>query len=144
MTCSSCRAPRSPVLGSARSRSSVTIPGANVQYVWPHPSKQYLYAVSSDGGPGTIPGTRHIASAFRIGYVLEHVPTPRMILGGLTSMLIGFLLFLRVEPGMNYADFLLPTMIGIGLGALVICLLGSIPPAVRAARINIVEAVSVD
>jgi putative ABC transport system permease protein len=37
-----------------------------------------------------------------------------------------------------------PTMIGIGLGALVICLLGSIPPAVRAARINIVEAVSVD
>jgi putative ABC transport system permease protein len=37
-----------------------------------------------------------------------------------------------------------PTMIGIGLGALLICLLGSIPPAVRAARLNIVEAVSVD
>ncbi len=47
-------------------RDAVTIPGANVQYVWPHPSKKYLYAVSSDGGPGTIPGTRHIASAFRI------------------------------------------------------------------------------
>ena len=47
-------------------RESVSTPGANVQYVWPHPSKKFLYVVSSDGGPGTIPGTRHIASAFRI------------------------------------------------------------------------------
>ena len=47
-------------------RGTVTIPGANVQYVWPHPSRQYLYVVSSDGGPGTIPGKKHIASAFRI------------------------------------------------------------------------------
>lgn len=47
-------------------RDAVSIPGTNVQYVWPHPSKTFLYAVSSDGGPGTIPGTRHIASAFRI------------------------------------------------------------------------------
>jgi 6-phosphogluconolactonase (cycloisomerase 2 family) len=47
-------------------RDSVTTPGANVQYVWPHPSKKFLYVVSSDGGPGTIPGTRHIATAFRI------------------------------------------------------------------------------
>jgi putative ABC transport system permease protein len=37
-----------------------------------------------------------------------------------------------------------PTMIAVGLGALLMCLLGSIPPAVRAARLNIVEAVSVD
>jgi putative ABC transport system permease protein len=37
-----------------------------------------------------------------------------------------------------------PTMIAIGLGALGICLLGSIPPAIRAARLNIVEAISVD
>jgi 6-phosphogluconolactonase (cycloisomerase 2 family) len=47
-------------------QSSVTIAGANVQYVWPHPSKKYLYAVSSNGGPGTIPGTKHVATAFRI------------------------------------------------------------------------------
>lgn len=47
-------------------REAVTTPGANVQYVWPHPSKQWLYVVSSDGGPGTIPGTKHIATAFRI------------------------------------------------------------------------------
>ena len=37
-----------------------------------------------------------------------------------------------------------PAMIIIGFGALVICLLGSAPPAARAARINIVEAVGVD
>src|SRR3954463_12399312 len=47
-------------------RDAVTIPGANVQYVWPHPSRKYLYVVSSDGGPGTIRGTRHIACTFRI------------------------------------------------------------------------------
>ncbi len=47
-------------------RDAVTTPGTNVQYVWPHPSKKYLYVASSDGGPGTIPGTKHIASAFRI------------------------------------------------------------------------------
>ncbi len=47
-------------------RDAVTTPSANVQYVWPHPSKKFLYVVSSDGGPGTIPGTKHIATAFRI------------------------------------------------------------------------------
>ena len=55
------------VEGAALTRhDAVTTPGANVQYVWPHPSKQFLYVVSSDGGPGTIPGTKHIATAFRI------------------------------------------------------------------------------
>jgi 6-phosphogluconolactonase len=47
-------------------RDAVATPGANVQYVWPHPSNKFLYVVSSDGGPGTIPGTKHIATAFRI------------------------------------------------------------------------------
>ena len=47
-------------------RGTASTPGANIQYVWPHPSKKYLYAVSSDGGPGAIPGTRHVAQAFRI------------------------------------------------------------------------------
>jgi len=45
-------------------RSTVTLP-ANVQYAWPHPSKRYLYVVSSSGGPG-VGGTTHLASAFRI------------------------------------------------------------------------------
>jgi 6-phosphogluconolactonase len=47
-------------------RNTVSTPGANIQYVWPHPSKRYLYVVSSDGGPGTIPGTKHVAHSFRI------------------------------------------------------------------------------
>jgi len=45
-------------------RSTIVLP-AKVQYAWPHPSKRYLYAVSSDGGPG-LPGTMHRANAFRI------------------------------------------------------------------------------
>ncbi len=62
-------------------QSSVTIAGANVQYVWPHPSKQFLYAVSSDGGPGTILGTKHVATAFRIepeGTLRFHGGTARL------------------------------------------------------------------
>src|SRR6266566_1908555 len=45
-------------------RGGVTLP-ANVQYAWPHPSKRYLYVVSSSGGPG-VAGTTHLANAFRI------------------------------------------------------------------------------
>lgn len=48
-------------------RSAVTVP-ANIQYVWPHPSRRFLYVVSSDGGSGTTGarGTTHRANAFRI------------------------------------------------------------------------------
>ena len=42
----------------------MTLP-ANIQYAWPHPSKRYLYVVSSNGGPG-VAGDKHLASAFRI------------------------------------------------------------------------------
>ncbi len=45
-------------------RGAVTLP-ANVQYAWPHPSKRYLYVVSSNGGPG-LAGDTHLASALRI------------------------------------------------------------------------------
>jgi 6-phosphogluconolactonase len=44
--------------------AAVTLP-ANVQYAWPHPSKRYLYVVSSNGGPRAA-GDRHYASAFQI------------------------------------------------------------------------------
>ncbi|MCH9731185.1 MAG: ABC transporter permease [Actinomycetia bacterium] len=37
-----------------------------------------------------------------------------------------------------------PLMIVFGIGALVICLLGSVPPALRAARLKIIDAVSVE
>jgi 6-phosphogluconolactonase len=45
-------------------RGTVTLP-ANIQYAWPHPSKQYLYAVSSNGGPG-LAGDKHFANALAI------------------------------------------------------------------------------
>jgi 6-phosphogluconolactonase len=46
-------------------RETVRLP-ANVQYVWPHPSKRYLYVASSPRGPGGKPGNDHHLTAFRI------------------------------------------------------------------------------
>jgi 6-phosphogluconolactonase (cycloisomerase 2 family) len=45
-------------------RNTVTLP-ANIQYAWPHPSRQYLYVVSSVGGPG-VASNENFAHAFRI------------------------------------------------------------------------------
>jgi 6-phosphogluconolactonase len=45
-------------------RGAVMLP-ANIQYVWPHPSRRYLYAVSSNGGP-QITGDTHRANALTI------------------------------------------------------------------------------
>jgi 6-phosphogluconolactonase len=45
-------------------RSVVTLP-ANIQYAWPHPSRRYLYVVSSNGGPGLV-GDKHFANALAI------------------------------------------------------------------------------
>jgi 6-phosphogluconolactonase len=45
-------------------RSAVTLP-ANIQYAWPHPSRRYLYVVTSNGGPGLV-GDKHYASALTI------------------------------------------------------------------------------
>jgi 6-phosphogluconolactonase len=47
-----------------RQRGGLTLP-AKIQYAWPHPSRRYLYVVSSNGGPG-IPGDKHFANAFAI------------------------------------------------------------------------------
>src|SRR3954452_25204758 len=57
-----------------------------------------------------------VASATKMGTVLERVGTPRLIFGGLSAFVLGYLLFLRVEPGQNYANFLLPTMLLLGVG----------------------------
>ncbi|MGA8497128.1 MAG: beta-propeller fold lactonase family protein [Xanthobacteraceae bacterium] len=48
-------------------RSAVTLP-ANIQYVWPHPSRRTLYAVSSNGGP-RVAGDTHRANALTIDQV---------------------------------------------------------------------------
>ena len=45
-------------------RGAVTLP-ANIQYAWPHPSRRFLYVVSSSGGPG-LAGDKHYASALAI------------------------------------------------------------------------------
>jgi 6-phosphogluconolactonase len=45
-------------------RGAVTLP-ANIQYVWPHPSRRYLYVVSSNGGPQVV-GDTHRANALTI------------------------------------------------------------------------------
>jgi 6-phosphogluconolactonase (cycloisomerase 2 family) len=72
------------VPGAALSRrAAVTLP-ANVQYVWPHVSRQYLYVASSNSSPGrggTV-GDQHYVSAFRIdaaGVLTPHgqpIPLP--------------------------------------------------------------------
>ena len=47
-------------------RGTVTLP-ANVQYVWPHASRRYLYVASSSSASGTGPaGDTHHVTAFRI------------------------------------------------------------------------------
>ena len=65
-------------------RSTVSVPG-NVQYAWPHPSKRYLYVVSSNGEPGggdAPKGDTHVATAFGIdpatGALTPHGPAPRL------------------------------------------------------------------
>jgi 6-phosphogluconolactonase len=45
-------------------RSTITLP-ANIQYLWPHPSRRTAYVVSSSGGPG-IAGDKHFASALSV------------------------------------------------------------------------------
>src|SRR5438552_12903132 len=45
-------------------RTTITLP-ANTQYAWPHPSRKYLYVVSSGGGPG-VASNENFAHAFRI------------------------------------------------------------------------------
>jgi 6-phosphogluconolactonase len=45
-------------------RGAITLP-ANIQYVWAHPSRPTLYAVSSNGGPG-VAGDKHRANALAV------------------------------------------------------------------------------
>jgi 6-phosphogluconolactonase (cycloisomerase 2 family) len=54
--------------GAALVKRNTVSTAANIQYAWPHPSKQYLYVVSSDGGPGSagVAGKKHLANAFKV------------------------------------------------------------------------------
>jgi putative ABC transport system permease protein len=72
------------------------------------------------------------------------------IVGGVLGLILGaaiqYLISIALTDvlSIDVAWHATPAMIGIGLGALVMCLLGSVPPAVRAARLRIIDAVSVD
>jgi MFS family permease len=57
-----------------------------------------------------------IASSTRIDRVLGRFGTQKLIATGMVSFLVGYLLFLRVDPGLGYAALLLPTMLLLGIG----------------------------
>jgi MFS family permease len=57
-----------------------------------------------------------VASASRIGILLERVSTTVLIGLGLLAFVAGYALFLRVDPSMSYVNFLLPTMLLLGVG----------------------------
>ena len=67
------------VAGAALTRrGTVTLP-ANVQYAWPHKSRQFLYVATSDSESGMgRPGTNHHVTALKIGTdgVLSQHGTP--------------------------------------------------------------------
>jgi len=52
--------------GTLAQQAAVRLP-AKVQYVWPHPSKRYLYVISSEGAAAAGSGKTNHISAFRIG-----------------------------------------------------------------------------
>jgi 6-phosphogluconolactonase (cycloisomerase 2 family) len=63
-------------------RGGLTLP-ANVQYAWPHPTREFLYVAASNGQPGSGPmgatgaDKNHYAIAFRVGAdgtLTEHGP----------------------------------------------------------------------
>lgn len=55
-------------------------------------------------------------SATGMDRVLARIGTPVLIAVGLTAFVVGYLLFLRTEPGQGYAQFLLPTIVLLGVG----------------------------
>jgi EmrB/QacA subfamily drug resistance transporter len=57
-----------------------------------------------------------VASAPRIGLLLERLRTTVLIMLGLLAFVAAYGLFLRVDPSMPYANFLLPTMLLLGIG----------------------------
>jgi MFS family permease len=57
-----------------------------------------------------------VLGAPRIGPLIQRLGTQTTILFGTLAFLIGYGLFLRVSPSMPYAEFLLPTMLLIGVG----------------------------
>lgn len=55
-------------------------------------------------------------SAIRMDRVLDRIPTPLLMVLGFGAFIAGYLWFSRAQPGMGYANFLLPTIILLGIG----------------------------
>ena len=87
-------------------RGSVLLP-ANVQYVWPHASRRFLYVATSDGASGMgVAGQRHHVSAFRIdpdtGALAPHgepIPLPSRPIHMATDIPSGHILVAFNNPG---------------------------------------------
>ncbi|MCF3960351.1 MFS transporter [Streptomyces fuscigenes] len=61
-------------------------------------------------------GVLVVASATKMEAVLDRVNTTVLIFFGLLAFILAYVLFLRVEPTKSYADFMLPTMLLLGIG----------------------------
>ncbi|MET7730090.1 MFS transporter [Streptomyces sp. NPDC005402] len=53
-------------------------------------------------------------SATKVGTVIDRVGTPRLIVAGFALMVVGYLLFLRIDLAPVYATVILPTMLLVG------------------------------
>ncbi|WP_212756119.1 MFS transporter [Flexivirga aerilata] len=61
-------------------------------------------------------GVLVVASATKIDRLLDRVNTTALVGAGLAAFLAAYALFLRVQPGMSYWNFLFPTIILLGVG----------------------------
>lgn len=61
-------------------------------------------------------GVLVVASATKIDRLLDRVNTTVLVGAGLTAFLGAYALFLRVQPGMGYWNFLFPTIVLLGVG----------------------------
>ncbi|MFF2525876.1 MFS transporter [Streptomyces liangshanensis] len=61
-------------------------------------------------------GVLVVASALKMEAVLDRVNTTVLIFFGLLAFILAYGLFLRVDPDKSYADFMLPTMLLLGIG----------------------------
>ena len=57
-----------------------------------------------------------VLSAPRTGSLLRRFPTSVVVLMGFSAFVAAYALFLRARPGMPYVEFLLPTMVLLGVG----------------------------
>ncbi|MFF7451705.1 MULTISPECIES: MFS transporter [unclassified Streptomyces] len=59
-------------------------------------------------------GTLVALSATKVGAVIDRFGTPRLIVAGFALMVVGYLLFLRIDLDPDYAAVILPTMLLVG------------------------------